>query len=709
MSENVPGPSQAVSSAKLSAKFRNERSWSGFPMDVLKSGLQKYIRRNMVDKALMCVGELDLFKYALEPRAEALRTNMIHRLMIIYLEDVGVGDLGLWSELATAVDQLLEIRQKLYSRNTEREEKLLAVMVREMCAAEKARSCSHARAIGSFDSVSRTLMQSQFPELEAMHQEVDRLMDAMGCTTDDIKLAQHLRKALTNRCWTAVRWASLIYQVAVTPGGKSKQARVIFESLSAVVQAKHLPLLKLGERWHQELKQLRESFMTWMLPLVAHITDAPVSKPDIPLLQWVLQERNCYSTTLVPGGSHDSAFTESFAFDDFVLDRHTFKGRSKGILEFAMIGAQVENESSLVNARHKEFYWKQKEALETAGLSSHLKNSSRKPPTLCVVPLSLSSDMPPHEANLFQKRDNFEENVEECTEGQKRKPTEPVFDELPTEPTFAAAENTPGLLSKRTRLEFISVKPPTPAEQEVFGLRETQYCTFMLRAQLTTSCVKSDVYFARHEGRIVVMKGPFSTVNAVKNALNLNRWKQANGFPITKLYSVMLIPDRWPEGVPLGIRNMTCRTERAMFLVSDSLIQDETLLKRRIHSSKLWPPTEVLDGAATALHLQFEKLSHQSMIDYVRNLLFRWLFGVSDLADRNFLVNEGRVLSIDEEYRARPVNFLNELKKKRCEFLRNWVDVFYEELQLASWKHVPTFLLPKYHELLNKDFVIQLF
>ena len=68
----------------LSDTFRHEITWNGFPCDLMKSGLQKYIRRGMTEKALFCAGELDLFKEATE-RGETIRTNFLHRLLIIYL------------------------------------------------------------------------------------------------------------------------------------------------------------------------------------------------------------------------------------------------------------------------------------------------------------------------------------------------------------------------------------------------------------------------------------------------------------------------------------------------------------------------------------------------------------------------------------------------------------------------------------------------
>ena len=74
-------------STKLSAKYRNEVTWNGYASDIMKSGLQKYIRRGLLDKAIYCAGELDLFKEA-DDNGETIRTNFLHRLMIIYMEDV---------------------------------------------------------------------------------------------------------------------------------------------------------------------------------------------------------------------------------------------------------------------------------------------------------------------------------------------------------------------------------------------------------------------------------------------------------------------------------------------------------------------------------------------------------------------------------------------------------------------------------------------
>src|SRR5206468_8995399 len=73
---------------KMIAKFRHEVSFHGLSLDILKSGLQKYVRRSDPKKALWCAVEMDLFAYCSDKRSAAILTNLRHRLMIIFLEDV---------------------------------------------------------------------------------------------------------------------------------------------------------------------------------------------------------------------------------------------------------------------------------------------------------------------------------------------------------------------------------------------------------------------------------------------------------------------------------------------------------------------------------------------------------------------------------------------------------------------------------------------
>ena len=219
------------------------------------------------------------------------------------------------------------------------------------------------------------------------------------------------------------------------------------------------------------------------------------------------------------------------------------------------------------------------------------------------------------------------------------------------------------------------------------------------------------MYFATtRSGRVVVVKGPLPSVEAAENAIEMADWKSRHGIPHVATTCVQLVPDRWPEGVALGLRNRIARDQPAPFLVAASLLTVAQLTScRRTHSSKLWPATEVFDDAQAGLHLRFESLSLQQMKDYVRALLARWVYGTSDLADRNFLLSSGRVYSIDEEMRGHPVSFGVELKSKRCNAVAAWVSTHYASLGVHEWVFASAELAARASKLADKSFVLGLF
>ena len=79
---------------EMITKFRSERIWNGFSLDVLKSALQKYIRRSNVEMAYYVAMELDMFRHA--DGGKRILTNFYHRLMVIFIEDIGLGNYEAW-------------------------------------------------------------------------------------------------------------------------------------------------------------------------------------------------------------------------------------------------------------------------------------------------------------------------------------------------------------------------------------------------------------------------------------------------------------------------------------------------------------------------------------------------------------------------------------------------------------------------------------
>ena len=71
----------------------NSRSWNGIPVDELKSGLQKYLRRRDEERMVWCMEELYLFgvmgKNEKETRVgKAIVSNLMNRLIVMMDEEL---------------------------------------------------------------------------------------------------------------------------------------------------------------------------------------------------------------------------------------------------------------------------------------------------------------------------------------------------------------------------------------------------------------------------------------------------------------------------------------------------------------------------------------------------------------------------------------------------------------------------------------------
>jgi hypothetical protein len=96
--DNIP---EQIFRSQHSTKYRCETSPQGYDFDILKSALQKYIRRGETDKAIYVATELYHFR-ALDG-GKSCYTNFINRIKIITLEDIGIA-----SPILCVIDKLLK-------------------------------------------------------------------------------------------------------------------------------------------------------------------------------------------------------------------------------------------------------------------------------------------------------------------------------------------------------------------------------------------------------------------------------------------------------------------------------------------------------------------------------------------------------------------------------------------------------------------------
>jgi hypothetical protein len=258
------------------------------------------------------------------------------------------------------------------------------------------------------------------------------------------------------------------------------------------------------------------------------------------------------------------------------------------------------------------------------------------------------------------------------------------------------------------------VAPQLELKDPLGPLLETEEYEFIVRAQLNTTKTKQDVYFAKDRvGKLVVVKGPYPDLIQINILKDHQQWKISNKLPYINFEVKEMIPDRWHDGIPLGIRNKVDRTKKAYFLIFDSVIFEEQIVKKK-HSSKVWPETEIIDWDKIPLHFDYKSrtLTEQEMIDYVHNILYRYFFGISDLADRNFLMVGGRVISIDEEIHGRLDCVNYELRKNKCVFIKDWLENNFKKLNVQNWFPIKTMnrvQCLKYEEIRNKQFCLRLF
>lgn len=633
-------------SSKLSDKFRNEVSWNGFGSDVMKSGLQKYIRRGNIEKALYCAGELDLFKEAPD-RGETIRTNFLHRLMVIYLEDVA--NLVIFNTFERKLNEVIAERVFPEKRLKAKEEKLISDVVVLLCRSKKARICSHIRAVFN-PKYNTDALISKYPSVKWLWNEIELNKKNIGEKDEFEYNCEMFKKYLKEKNILSVYYAFQISMADVKLKtkcfGKSKPVWFIFKELINPFNQKTIEKFMGWYQYH--LYTIKENFLCWLVPLLFELGVIPGG------------EKVKFDDDEYCEGWERNRRGDKFIVDDFVEDRHTRKGAGKSLVEFAVNGAKVENEAEFVNPIWKQFYEDGKRWEDGQEVIGEIETS--------------------------QDPCQLEEEKNE------------VVEEKP----------------KRRRPKVA----PEPAKEELKDplspLRETEEYKFLVRTQLNTSKNKQDVYFAKDTAnKLVVVKGPYINLDEINILREHLTWKKSNNLSFINFEVKEMIPDRWHEGVPLGIRNKVDRTSKAHFIIFDSVIFEEQLVKKK-HSSKVWSETEVVDWDKIPLHFDYKtrELTEQEMIDYVHNILYRYLFGISDLADRNFLMVSGRVISIDEEIQGK-LDVVNiELKKNKCLFIQNWLKDNYEKLNVNKWFLIKTATrvqLLKFEEIINKEYCLRLF
>ena len=611
----------------MTTKYRVEHSFNGLRLDVLKSALQKYIRRAITSKALYSAVELDLFAYG--DGGEKFRTNFIHRLMINYLEEISVAVPNAWQNIDNTVfEGLLVLRDKrrtyteystewVFVRHQEMRNIVTAVLL--MSTLPHARVLSHCGTVFSpalvpvFNSIyppykvwletpfkSEIVVQGVVLESEVIQKQVACFLGALEQKDDRAYFWARKIEAnqnLVNRYYRCTKPGYLVFAAL--------EAYILKSPDKMELMKYH----KLGLKWYKEIdtpeKVLCYGFL--VILITRDVMSVPFTLPNITM-----------ETMIETYGKNLSG--ESIIIDPYVIDMHTREGKAKGndAVTFAKEGSYVANESPVVVKEYKDLY----------------------------------NLMKYHKEEMMVQ---------------------------------AAKEGLPSIESV---MEAIMNRVKDTAK----NYKETDVYELVSRAQLVCSDSRQDTYFAlsKKDGLLYFVKGPYVDKDDVMIPIRIADLKKKLGLSYMEYKVEQLIPDMF-DVHPVGLRNKLDLTKSYSFLVTRAMLPIH--YPQKIHSSKKWPPTKVVDWDNETLKKYISPIDAQLpsnlMSVYIDNLFFRFIVGIPDPANRNFIVTRGTIYAVDEENYGQNVKFAHQLGKDMIERIKRYIigmDNITQKLQ--RWRQI---------------------
>lgn len=299
-------------------------TYSGYKLDVMKSGLQKYIRRNEPVKALECAFELyRMTEVDLRPAA----SNMYNRLAVIAVEDIGPSNVSL---VLTVIQNVLDDK---------RDSALLCSMVQALAGSKKTRVLSH-------------LNRAYFPSNKEIREKHNINIATLGKSEwkplpgdPDIEFLDqfvgNFDKCLQSKYFDAFYWCHLIRQKLTVSDKYIKGARrynrggsdMIIWSILEPYVPKHIftTLLKAYNTFSE-----KNVFLHLAIFVAIKSIDVQPTKLEDNVEKW---KKIPFLPALFLG-------RYKLDIDPWVVDKHTSEGRKAGMGrdEFVTEGSKVEPE-----------------------------------------------------------------------------------------------------------------------------------------------------------------------------------------------------------------------------------------------------------------------------------------------------------------------------------------------------------------------------
>lgn len=317
------------------------KTFSGYTIDIIKSALQKYVRRGIVDKAVIAC--IEMYRLG-ELGGDPVITNLINRIKIIAVEDIGIASYPAVMEVLNVLEVSREIDE-------------IVACVHLLCESKKTRTHCY---IWSAHIYNRDMARSFGIEVGAddwkcaindedrLYVEENRHLLDYNLPDDNVVIALVFRKRIIMKNFDAYNWIYYYYQL------KNKINRVPkFRNLKSnqPIVVLWLAIKDMILNYDIMLQNHLESeihfFQTVVFQLLVGLESEYV--PDFPLLI----KKNKKMVKKLLNGEYDK-----FIIDDYCIDQHTIIGKSqgKGRNDFINEGSVIQNEDMQYNYPKYQMY-----------------------------------------------------------------------------------------------------------------------------------------------------------------------------------------------------------------------------------------------------------------------------------------------------------------------------------------------------------------
>lgn len=549
--------------------------------DVLKSGLQKYIRRGELEKALYCMVELDMFKALTgDKKVKGLRSNMRNRLIITLCEDIGISDWTIYNRIYKLFNLWEENRES--NDNTER--KYLVEIVSYMARSEKLRLCSWVKGYYSYGYDSEELKNYyKGTNFEENKNGCGFVFYKKGDSNEVKEMIDGIVYNLNKNSDNVFYWIMKLLKSDALNGRRNRKSKkgyivwdILLKYITKCLNVKLTTLYKIHLDWYDNNNNSRGENLIYLLNFVLFYLRRGEMNWDDKLKEIKVTDENANKV-------YEKNMSDyKFVVDDYIIDMHCSEGKKKGKNEkdFAIEGCSVENESKFAVELYKKVYIEYKLNKIKAEEQTKKEHEELKKKVLKKV----------------EKKEK-EEKKKLKKDRKKKKTLDMEYEE---------------------KLEFVDFK-------ELMGIKTVKDLNNKMCREKTCGG-KVMTFFNKEKG--IIVKEMRESFNYGRDSMVLDEVKKY-----------------------FGIRKLGCRRVKSNMIVQKinkkkGEWKDNMELKEE---SVVYLLMDMFDNIGTLVQNKKKRTDDKIKMEYLKIVLFRGIFRVTDTNYTNVLIDKDDVLlSIDE-------------------------------------------------------------